>query len=263
MPRWSFLQRRFPLILTMLLCALAAVSLAAAAEAATMTVDDVVALLKAGVGEPLILAQAEASGSRMTLSVDEILRLKSAGATDTLIASLMQGPEATPEEASPGFRIYTEITGTGEKVIHITNLDASGRRIGGEVPDPAPRNVISSASSPGTSYDNDPGGPSPASSPTNVYVEVYPPEPEAPEAPPMALGGYGGLYPGYLPGYIPGYSVVGRHRGPGRSRLVGPSWSAYSPPGSWSHFERYHHRMTAPYRAGSAAARNRATFRRH
>jgi len=265
--RKSTLGIAFSLVL--LLCVSAATSAPAepAAPPPGPTIADMVALIEAGAGEALILRQVEATGTHPVIDVDAMIRLKNAGATDALIEALMDLTDRPAEEPASGFRIFTETTGTGEKVIHITNLDASGRRIGGEIPEHARRNVIAeTTASPAVSE----------AAPPTVYVEVYRNEPEPPPEP-IVTGGYGVIAPGYpggiYPGYYPGWYGRGRRSG----RLVGTTWSPYSPPGSYSHYRQYHHPagvfpvvsprtsviVTAPYRAGSAAARNRAVFRRH
>ena len=77
-----------------------------------MTVDDTLALLKAGVSEKVILRQVAATGAHLALSVPQILKLKAAGASDALLAALM-GPTTAPAAggARPegqSIRVYRE-----------------------------------------------------------------------------------------------------------------------------------------------------------
>ncbi len=233
------------------------------------TVDEMAALLKAGVGEGVVLKQVRASGARLDLTARDLLALKAAGASDSLLEALMEDPGS--EEP---FRIFSSVNERGETVLHVTNLDERGRRIGGEVPDPSPFNVVApsrqaEASEPRRDdYDDDSGGGYEAAQPP-VVVNVYPPEPAAPSYGPAYSGG---LYPGYLAGY-PARHVHGRGCGHFANRLA---WWL-SPPGSYTHFLTHHHGAappasvlspgrpalidTRPFRAGTAAARNRARFR--
>ena len=254
-----------------------------AAASAPLRIDDVVALLKAGVGEKVILKQIEVTRTRLTMTVEAMLQLKAVGATDAFLEALMgapadggaPGPAAeAPAAGAPSFRMYTEQTGDGETVLHITNLDANGRRIGGEVEAPSQRNVVQPpaplpAEPVSYEYDDEPEPP--------VIVNVYPPGPSD-LASGYPTGAYvspyaGGLYPGYggaFYGYTPSHHAHGPHCG----HHVGPYYSPYAPPGSYSHFVQYHHSNrshftsipsainVAPYRYGNAAARNRAAFRR-
>ena len=99
-----------------------------------MSVDEVIALLKAGVGEKVVLAQVRATGARPALTVADILKLKTAGASDDLLAALVDpAPAGSIPQAAHQFRVYREVNALGEEVLHITNLAEAGRRIGGEV----------------------------------------------------------------------------------------------------------------------------------
>ncbi len=62
------------------------------AIAVTLTVDDVIDLLLAGVSEETILQAVEESESVFHLSVDDIIDLRQAGASDDLIRELMDTP---------------------------------------------------------------------------------------------------------------------------------------------------------------------------
>lgn len=261
------------LVLTIPLC------LAAAANA-PLNIDDVVALLKAGVGEKVILKQIEVTRTRLTLTVEAMLQLKAVGATDAFLEALMGAPAdgdaPGPAAGAPSFRMYTEQTGDGETILHITNLDDQGRRIGGEVEPTSQRNVVQAPDYPPapepSSYDYDEEEPQPP-----VIVNVYPPAPSEP-ASGYNTGAYvspyaSGLYPGYggaFYGYTPSHHAHGPHCG----HHAGPYYSPFAPPGSYSHFVQYHHSNrshytsipsainVAPYQYGNAAARNRAAFRR-
>ena len=188
--------------------------------AAPLTVDDIVSLVKAGVGEKVILKQVESTGTRLTLTVDGILALKAAGASDALIESLMEvkdQPEAPRAQEDPAsvaegqsFRIFKSVSEEGEEVLHITNLDEHGRRIGGELTESERRTMISRAAeyhaaepAPEPSYSDD-GGREP------VVVNIFNPEREYQPVETPQTGydsGYAhGIYPGLLAtGYYGGF----------------------------------------------------------
>lgn len=234
----------------MLLCA--AVLLAPpAAAAAPVGLDRILEMVEAGVGDAIILRQVAASRPDFTVGIDEVLRLSEAGASDALIDGLMDlagtgepapadpAPGAgvtAPLDDEPGFRIYRETGADGNPVIHITNLDATGRRMGGPAPDPepAPHNAYLSR------HDDvyvdaretaaPPGGPAATAPP--VVVNIFTPDNEPVVIKDESDDPY--LRP-YVAGYLPGYYGWGRH---GR-RIWGPS-GVPSPPGSYSHYKRYH-----------------------
>jgi len=293
MPRW-FLRVLAP-------CALLAVSSIQAAPP-TVTVDDIVALLKAKVGEKVILRQVVAASTRLTLTVEALLRLKAAGAGDDLLEAL-QGLDRSSEaddgaepsasgraaagRAESSIRVYTRLNELGQPVVHMTNLDASGRRIGGEVEHPAQVNLVQpsqNSPAPEPVYEPEPfeAGYRDEDSGSGVVVNVYPPESggygiESPRGF-YALGSYlGGSYPGgYYPGYAIGYSSA-YHQHSSRCGHYGGGY-VISPPGSYSHFLQYHHGpatnpepyllgrprviTVAPYTYGTAAQRNRVHIRR-
>ncbi|MBU1702733.1 MAG: hypothetical protein KJ831_21530 [Candidatus Eisenbacteria bacterium] len=58
--------------------------------ASALTVDDVIALLDAGIGEEVILQQVAADGSTFSLDTGDILDIKDAGGSDDLILALIQ-----------------------------------------------------------------------------------------------------------------------------------------------------------------------------
>lgn len=235
----------------LLILSLAFPASAVTAAARPVSLDDVLNLIKASVGDSIILRQAASAGCSFSVGVSEVLKLKEAGAGDALIESLMKiaPPDAGQEEnAAAGgeggslpFRIFTETTPNGQKVLHVTNLDQAGRRIGGEVPpeEHVPYNLYQSRE-PEPARESDygvvgNGGESAAP----VVVNVYPPSPAVESyvqdgyvSPFMYRDPYDYQYPrGTLPGYYPGYFYGGY---PCRNCGVP------SPPGSYSHFQNHH-----------------------
>jgi hypothetical protein len=217
---------------------------AMAGSPARMSVDDVIALLKAGVGEKVVLAQVRATGARPALTVAEILKLKAAGASDDLLAALVDpvSADSTPQ-ATRSFRVFREVNAMGEEVLHITNLDEAGRRIGGEVEHRDPANVTrTGARQRDESLAED--------RPAPVIVNIYPPESPAPQ------DSYQGPYQNFYPGFRAGYGGRGYWPRAGGNHQPRPDFE----PGL---FSRPAVIDTRPYRQKTAAERNRARFRNH
>lgn len=76
-------------------------ALSLSASAAVMTNDDVVKMVKAGVGDSLILQQIERSQPAFDTSVDGVIALKKSGVSDTVINRMMNVRAAAPAPA-PG-----------------------------------------------------------------------------------------------------------------------------------------------------------------
>ena len=229
-----------------------------AASASSVSFDDVVKMLEAKIGESIILRQVASSGVGFGVGVNEILALRKAGASDHLIESLMEWTTEAPAPAGKvepaggqeklPFRIFKETTPDGEEVLHVTNLDASGRRMGGELPprESAPRNRYEEQEPEGreSTYTvvGERGEPSPP-----VVVNIYPPAPpETPAYEPAYLSPYmyrdpyDYLYPrGRLPGYYPGFygGLCGVNR-----------------PGSCSHFMMQHTHYGSGWTGGCRAS---------
>lgn len=72
-----------------------------AAHAAVMTNDDVVKMVKAGVGDSLVLQQIERSQPAFDTSVDGVIQLKKAGVSDTVINRMMNARPAAPAQGQP------------------------------------------------------------------------------------------------------------------------------------------------------------------
>lgn len=252
---------------SMLVSAFAVAVASAALAGPAMSLDDVEALLRAGVGESVILRQLGDSPSLPPLQVGDLIRLKAAGASDALLEQLQTAADdgaeraAAPGEAAPAavpdadessFRIFTEVGENGEKVLHITNLDPSGRRIGGPAGSEAP-----TGTNPYTPRDAEPyeepawdDGYERAQPP--VVVNVFPPPQEAAparaESPYIYRDPYAYRYPG---GRLPGYYGCGLN-GRGYARGVP------SPPGSYSHYLTYHGKPSQLYN-GALAYRSKVT----
>ncbi len=127
-----------------------------------LTVDDIIALLEAGVGESVILKQADLSGTRLILTVDMLIQLKKAGASDKLLEALVSPPadgspgrdslpvpdEILQGDAGHAFRVFSEVDENGDAVVHVTNLDAMGKRIGGELERSSRPNIVQPSEQP-------------------------------------------------------------------------------------------------------------------
>lgn len=84
-----------------------------AAPALGMSVDDVIDLLDAGVGEAVILDQMESQDARFQLTTDDLILLKRAGATDTLLQAMIarEAPRGKQEYTQDWTRSYYEPSG--------------------------------------------------------------------------------------------------------------------------------------------------------
>ncbi|MBI3447588.1 MAG: sulfur globule family protein [Acidobacteria bacterium] len=240
------MPRRIPPALFILMAGF--VSLPSFAAASRVTLDDVVALLKAHVADSLILREIGSDGPAFELGVPAILKLKEAGASDALLDRLtadrapaapapVPAPAASPDaDRAAGYRIFREKGADGNEVLHVTNIDPQGHRMGGE-----------STESPETPNRYEAPAPQPPRSDQEyvvigetqpaqpVVVNVYPqdaygegPYPAGYGSPYMYRDPYAYAYPrGILPGYRP---YFGGYRPPG----------TFAPPGSVTHFQRYH-----------------------
>lgn len=72
----------------------AAMALGAGAQEQSLTKDDVIKLMKAGVSDDVIIAKLVQDKASFTLSADDILNLKAQGASDKLIQHLQAGKKA-------------------------------------------------------------------------------------------------------------------------------------------------------------------------
>ena len=106
-------------------------------RAETFDLPDLLLLVEGGVPEEALVRLVERWGLSRELSAADWVALKRAGAPDSLLASLAVTPTA---ESATG-RALPLPGGTG---ILLTNLDEEGRRIGGELPETAPANLIES-----------------------------------------------------------------------------------------------------------------------
>jgi len=317
---------RAVVVLSMFLLIGAPVPEPAAGTSPPMNLGEIVSLLKAGLGEKVILRQVHATGTRLVMTVDSLMALKAAGASDAFIEALMTDADAAPvghepagepagggpspvppnpgprdagkgagtgrdHRDEPPIRIFMMEDDRGQRIVHITNLDENGRRIGGELPDdpPASRNVIAEGEAAPPVMPLHGAGQAGERPP--VVVNVYPPAP-AEEAEPVTVGfapppvsshivdpynafipvvgapGYSGYGYGYNPEVLPPW---GRPGGPYYGRPYGYGGVVYSPPGSYTHFIRYHrpagaHRFkrypgyTIYHNQPNAAGRNRVYF---
>ena len=70
---------------------------AGTARAPSLTVDEVISLISAGISGDLIIAKIRTSGQTFDLSTDDMVRLKKAGASDAVMKAMMN---ATPAPAA-------------------------------------------------------------------------------------------------------------------------------------------------------------------
>ncbi|MFC3440883.1 hypothetical protein ACFOKF_06660 [Sphingobium rhizovicinum] len=75
-----------------------ALALATPALAETLTVDSVIALASAGIGDEAVIAKIKSSGTKFDLSTDQMLALKSKGVSGPIIAAMLSN---APAAAAP------------------------------------------------------------------------------------------------------------------------------------------------------------------
>jgi outer membrane lipoprotein SlyB len=86
-------MRKFLLVL--------ALAFSCAAQAAPMTNDDVIKLVRSGVGDSLVMQTIDASEPMFDTSVDGIIRLKQGGVSDTVIQKMMSKKTAVAPAPVP------------------------------------------------------------------------------------------------------------------------------------------------------------------
>jgi hypothetical protein len=135
-----------------------------------VSVSDLELLVRGGVGDAVVLRHVERWGLERDLDTADLLALSQAGASEDLLETLVGGG-LTAAEAT---RTRTLADGDG---LLLTNLDESGRRLGGEDPEPAPFNQVEPTV---TRYD-------PVERPAAVAAHTHPPR-AVPVAPPAPTG---------------------------------------------------------------------------
>ncbi len=197
-----------------------ALSTPAAAE--PLAFDDVAEMVRAGLPEAVILSLLEASPPD-PLSVDQWLQLGELGAPERVLIALLS-PRLTGPEAEPEIRSFFREVPGGSRVFVLTNLDDSGRRIGGESRSRIRPNLVAGRSP--EEWDQEVRRTAPEPAPDPVAVVLSSPTP---------------LLEEYLP---PGpVAYVGRgygRRGYGRGFFWSYPFSHFYPPGSYTHLKVFH-----------------------
>lgn len=87
----------------MLRMTIAAVALAAAAPALaeTLTVDNIVALVSAGISDDAVIAKIKSSGTRFDLTTDQMILLKSKGVSGAVISAMLADNSAPTAARAP------------------------------------------------------------------------------------------------------------------------------------------------------------------
>ncbi len=79
----------------------AATAPAGSSAKATMTVDDVIKMLDAGLSDDIILAKIHSSGQSFDLSTDDLVRLKKSKASDAVMKAMMEPKQAAVSATQP------------------------------------------------------------------------------------------------------------------------------------------------------------------
>jgi len=124
---------------------LIALGVAPSPAAEPVSLDDVVRLLDADVGEEIIRKQFRRTGSSIDLGVEDILRLQAAGASDELISFLLdsgaggaastapaEAPLPGDEPSSAGVQVLQTRTEEGDDAVLLTNIETGPPSAGGE-----------------------------------------------------------------------------------------------------------------------------------
>lgn len=223
-------------------------------------------MIGGGVSDRVILLQVRAAGLAAPLAPRDLTSLRRAGATDTLLEELLS--LGSVDDA----RYFTHVGEDGRRVLYFTNLDQNGRRIGGEVERPVRANVVVAATPAEPRRAEPPGRATTRRARAESSVEpeawVAPDDagedvdeetvrthrgefPSLPVGTPVPFPGFfpftGQLQGAGLPG-VPGLPGTPAGFAPG---FAGTPWSGWgfptvpltpvSPPGSWSHYLKYHH----------------------
>lgn len=186
-----------------------------------MSVEEIGKLSDLKTSESLILQLIEQNGLDKPIGTADVIYLREHGTSEKVIQYLLKlseqpsksseqnGVQESSRQISDNLREYTT-TKNGKTIRVVTNLDATGKRMGGPIPAPPAEEEL---------Y------PEPAPPPTQeVYVTVkdervpsrdeeydYPEEPPT-SGIPMYNGAYSGGYPYYYPGMYPGFG--GHNRPP-------------------------------------------------
>src|SRR5688500_12781579 len=121
------IQRLIPLLVLVLCGPLLAGEPDPPRSAEPVSVREIARMLRSGVREDVILMHVNTVGVSSQASTQDLKSLRSAGASDRLLDAILH-----PQETSPA-RVILRTDPDGQQVVHMTNLDDSGRRLGGEV----------------------------------------------------------------------------------------------------------------------------------
>ncbi len=101
-------------------------ALSTTASAAPMTNDDVVRMVKGGVGDSLILQQIDRSEPAFDTSVDGVIRLKKSGVSDTVIDRMMNRRPTAAVPPPPALPVACRECGVIEFVREVEKAGQAG-----------------------------------------------------------------------------------------------------------------------------------------
>jgi hypothetical protein len=118
-----------------------ALAIAAPAFAETLTVDSVIALSEAGIGDEAVIAKIKSSGTHFDLTTDQMLMLKSKGVSGPVIAAMLSNSAAAAPAMSmdspdplvphPAGVYLLSSTGAGRKMQRIDPTITNQAKTGG------------------------------------------------------------------------------------------------------------------------------------
>jgi hypothetical protein len=178
----------------LMVLALVILGVVAPHAAEPVSLDDIVRLLDAEVGEEIIRKQFQRTDSRIDLGIEEILRLQAAGASHDFISFLLdsgagglaptgpaEAPPAGSEPSSAGVQVLQTQTEEGADAILLTNIETGDPSPAGERRPASPGVISSSERATPASSENDYAEPVvfPGSGVPGPFPSLLPPGVEA------------------------------------------------------------------------------------
>jgi hypothetical protein len=107
---------------------------------AAVSLDDIVNLSKSKASDEVILRLIEKEGIARPVTSKDVIFLKQQGVSDRVVQYLVKlSSIEQPVGTEKNLRSYYTTNKTGKRIRVVTNLDESGKRMGGEIPpDPSP-----------------------------------------------------------------------------------------------------------------------------
>src|SRR5437016_4388570 len=76
---------------------------------AAVSIDDIIKMVKAGLGEDIIIGQLAKDHAKFDLNVDDLLKLKAAAVPEKVIRTMVSGPTSVSQPTSTKATVDTEL----------------------------------------------------------------------------------------------------------------------------------------------------------